>query len=239
MFNVLYAFADNNKSEIINSNISITYCADYTSVKNLLICTKIDLLIVDGTSKVYSGLNFSRKYLNNRSIVCWFVCKSLDEITIATSFKFGIQSLYLKGTIKDILPEMLINYFENNEKITDLKEDYIIVNKLKLSITDMTISYLGGSANPLKLQQKQFDILKYLMENANRIVTISQIWEKCWGEPYDDKFKTTILNTIHNQIFRLREYLNHFSDIDSEVPNYLQTIHGKGYKFLDSSNLTY
>ena len=74
----------------------------------------------------------------------------------------------------------------------------------------------------VELTSIEYGILKYLMENAGRILTKNQIFKAVWDEEFrgDD-------NTIMVHISRLRDKI----EKDSKKPEYLKTVRGLGYKF--------
>jgi len=75
----------------------------------------------------------------------------------------------------------------------------------------------------VKLNPKEYQVLLYLSQNANRVLTKKQIYEAVWGEPYeyDD-------SNIMSVISRLR------SRIEPEGKNskFIETIKGMGYRFV-------
>lgn len=74
----------------------------------------------------------------------------------------------------------------------------------------------------LELTSIEYKIIKYLMENAGRILTKNQIFEEVWNEVFLGGD-----NTIMVHISRLREKI----EDNSKKPKYLKTIRGLGYKF--------
>lgn len=74
----------------------------------------------------------------------------------------------------------------------------------------------------LELTSIEYKIIKYLMENAGRILTKNQIFEEVWNEVFLGGD-----NTIMVHISRLREKI----EDNSKNPKYLKTIRGLGYKF--------
>ena len=68
----------------------------------------------------------------------------------------------------------------------------------------------------------EYGILKYLMENAGRILTKNQIFEAVWNEAF-----LSGDNTIMVHISRLSDKIEE----DSRNPVYLKTVRGLGYKF--------
>lgn len=75
----------------------------------------------------------------------------------------------------------------------------------------------------VNLTAKEFDILALLILNPRRVFTYEMIMDIVWNEPYDFYSRKTITNHISN----LRKKLK----INYEIPNYIKSVHGVGYKF--------
>lgn len=74
---------------------------------------------------------------------------------------------------------------------------------------------------PVQLTPIEFKILWLLCENANKVVSTEEIFEKVWGEKYLD-----CNNTVMVHIRRIREKLNE----PSRNPKFIKTVWGVGYK---------
>ena len=74
----------------------------------------------------------------------------------------------------------------------------------------------------IELTSIEYGILKFLMDNAGRILTKNQIFEAVWNEEF-----LSGDNTIMVHISRLRDKI----EVDSRNPRYLKTIRGLGYRF--------
>lgn len=94
-----------------------------------------------------------------------------------------------------------------------------------ISVGDLEIDFQYGSVKKngknITLNAKEYLILKYFLENRNKVLTKRQIYQEVWGEEYlfDD-------NTIMVQISHLR------SKIEDDSKQYIQTLKGIGYRFI-------
>ncbi|MBD8499384.1 response regulator transcription factor [Paenibacillus arenosi] len=73
----------------------------------------------------------------------------------------------------------------------------------------------------LTLTGKQFHIFRYMIQNANQILTKEQIYEGVWGDPYIEGDKT-----LQVHIRYLREKI----ELDPSKPLIIETIRGIGYR---------
>ena len=92
---------------------------------------------------------------------------------------------------------------------------------------DVTVDFLKMevtvSGRPVVLTAHEFKLLKYFIDNAERVLTREQLLNDVWGYTF---FPST--RTVDNQILRLRQKL----EPDPTNPKHFRTIHGAGYKFV-------
>lgn len=76
---------------------------------------------------------------------------------------------------------------------------------------------------PVTLTAHEFKLLKYFVENAERVLSREELLNEVWGY---NSYPTT--RTVDNQILKLRQKL----EPDSADPHHLQTVYGAGYRFV-------
>jgi DNA-binding winged helix-turn-helix (wHTH) protein len=86
--------------------------------------------------------------------------------------------------------------------------------------------YRGGS--PVRLEGLPLQLLMFLIDNQRQLVTREQIAEALWGK---DVF-VDIEQGINTAIRKVRMAL----EDDSAQPQYLQTVVGRGYRFVAPTN---
>jgi DNA-binding response OmpR family regulator len=79
------------------------------------------------------------------------------------------------------------------------------------------------SGIPITLTAHEFKLLKYFVENAERVIGREELLNEVWGY---NAYPTT--RTVDNQILKLRQKL----EPDAAEPRHLQTVYGAGYKFI-------
>ena len=72
------------------------------------------------------------------------------------------------------------------------------------------------------LTAHEFKLLRFLMDNAERVLSREELLNEVWGYA---SYPTT--RTVDNQILKLRQKL----ETDPAAPRHLLTIYGAGYKF--------
>jgi DNA-binding response OmpR family regulator len=75
----------------------------------------------------------------------------------------------------------------------------------------------------VELNSREFDVLLFLMERPERVMTRAQILSNVWGDDYEGTDRT-----VDNFVSALRRKLGE----DSEHPRHLRTVWGIGYRFV-------
>jgi DNA-binding winged helix-turn-helix (wHTH) protein/Tfp pilus assembly protein PilF len=83
---------------------------------------------------------------------------------------------------------------------------------------------VSRSGQPIKLPKLSFELLVYFIEHAEQVCTLEQISKAVWG--------TTVVSndTVVQRITLLRKSLGD----DPKNPKYIESIRGRGYRFLPS-----
>ena len=79
------------------------------------------------------------------------------------------------------------------------------------------------AGKPITLTAHEFKLLKYFVENAERVLSREELLNEVWGY---NCYPTT--RTVDNQILKLRQKLVP----DAADPHHLQTVYGAGYRFV-------
>lgn len=98
----------------------------------------------------------------------------------------------------------------------------------KIRFADFELDFgrfqLSRGGQPVRLEGLPLQLLMFLIENHRQLVTREQIAERLWGK---DVF-VDIEQGINTAIRKIRIVL----DDDSAQPQYLQTVVGRGYRFV-------
>lgn len=96
----------------------------------------------------------------------------------------------------------------------------VIIGRLKI---DFATFQAFEADTEVRLSHKEFEILSFLHQHKNQVVSRYDLLEKVWG--YDEQPTT---RTVDNFIVRLR----HKIEINPNQPKIILTVHGSGYKML-------
>jgi two-component system alkaline phosphatase synthesis response regulator PhoP len=104
------------------------------------------------------------------------------------------------------------------------KDNLIPVRSFQFNDVDVDFerAEVRKSGNPINLAAKEMQLLRYLVDHRERVVTREEVLRKIWE--YSSEVTS---RTIDVHIAWLRQKL----ESDPQNPRYIQTIRGKGYRF--------
>jgi DNA-binding response OmpR family regulator len=88
---------------------------------------------------------------------------------------------------------------------------------------DFTKMEVTRNGEPVVLTAQEFKTLKFMVQNAERVITRDELLNEVWGY---QNYPTT--RTVDNHILKLRQKLER----DPANPMHFRTVHGVGYKFV-------
>ena len=88
---------------------------------------------------------------------------------------------------------------------------------------DFTKMEVMREGQPIALTAQEFKTLKFMMHNAERVISRDELLNEVWG--YQNYPST---RTVDNHILKLRQKL----EKDPANPVHFRTVHGMGYKFV-------
>lgn len=178
-----------------------------------------DIIILDLMLPEMSGDDVLEKIRNDKVFTPVLILTAKDGIDDKIKgFNLGADDYLVKpfereeliARLNAIIRRTNGNYVEN---VLEYKNMKLILNTRKLIINDEEIS----------LQGKQFDILEYLINAKNTIVTKEQIFERIWG--FDSETTTNVVEVYASS---LRKVLKKY-----DCDKYIKTIRGVGYILSD------
>ncbi|MGO0061151.1 response regulator transcription factor [Brevibacillus fluminis] len=177
----------------------------------------LSLILLDIMMPGMDGLEVCRKIRNVVSIPILFLTAKDRELDRIIGLEIGADDYISKP-------------FSVNELIARIKahlrrENRHIAGNRLMTISNLTINKdtfeVFKNGEKVELSTKEFQILVYLAENRNRVLSREQIYNAIWGEAfYGD------INTVTAHIKNLRAKI----DKENEL---IKTVWGMGYKFIE------
>ena len=185
---------------------------------------KIDLVILDIMLPLVNGyecMKVIREKKNIPIIIIIISAKSTDEDKI-----IGLQKGADDYLAKPFNPLELVarvdaqlRRFYKFGGAEEIQEEVICFQNLKLDCKECC---LYKDEEKIYLTNKEYKLLKLLMNSPKRIFTKKAIFEAVWEDEY--LYES---NTIMVYISKLRDYIEE----DSKNPQFIITVRGLGYKF--------
>jgi DNA-binding response OmpR family regulator len=122
----------------------------------------------------------------------------------------------------DTATSKLVEFFSKptpSSKTEDTESDFVF-GGVKVSFASMEASRKG---EPVMLTALEFKTLKYLVQNARRVISRDELLNEVWGY---ENYPCT--RTVDNHMLKLRQKL----EKDPSRPVHFRTVRGAGYKFL-------
>jgi DNA-binding response OmpR family regulator len=135
---------------------------------------------------------------------------ALRKITVAKSSSESSDSTKLLGVFGKAIEQFKSTDAESMFAFGDVTVDFSAMEALR-------------KGEPVVLTTKEFKTLKYLAQNARRVISREELLNEVWG--YKNYPST---RTVDNHILKLRQKLER----DPSRPAHFRTVHGAGYKFL-------
>lgn len=180
-----------------------------------------DLIVLDLMLPLVNGFDICKQIREKRDIPILMVTAKKEDIDIIRGLGLGADD-YITKPFKPLeLVARVKAHIARYERLIGSKE-----SKRVIAIRGLAIDYESRRVyvndKEIVLTTKEFDLLHYLATNPNRVFSKDQLFEKLWGF---DAVGDTQTVTVH--IRKLREKI----EIDTDNPQYIETIWGAGYRF--------
>lgn len=179
-----------------------------------------DLVLLDVMLPSMDGYEICKKIRESLDIPILMVSSKDEEISKIKSFGIGADDYIEKP-------------FSPNELVMRVKANLSQYNRLKgerkpskMEIGNVTV-YTDSRRvtvfeKEIELKNKEYELLVFLMINADKVFSKEEIYEKIWGF---DALGDLATVTVH--INRLREKI----EKNPSKPQYIETVWGAGYRF--------
>lgn len=176
-----------------------------------------NLILLDIMMPNASGTEVCASIRNLTSAPIIFVTAKTQLIDKLVGFEVGADDYITKPFINEELVARVKAHLRREERGYDKKTNNIIeIGEIKLNKESFEV-FKNDEA--ITLSTKEFELLRYLMENAGIVLSKDQIYQNVWKNNYGD------IGTVAVNIKSLRNKL----DKDEK---YIKTIWGMGYKFV-------
>lgn len=186
-------------------------------VKKVINKEKFDLILLDIMMPELSGIELCAKIRDDVRCPIVFLTAKNELVDKIVGYEVGADDYITKPFDNTELLLKIKSHLRLNKRIDNrMAGSVIMINDLVLDKEAFEVKQNG---NKIDLTTREFELLRYLMENANIALSKEQIFENVWGYDYGD------IGTVAVNIKSLRDKL-------SDNDKYIITIWGYGYKFI-------
>ena len=191
---------------------------------------KPNLILLDIMLPKLDGLSVCRKIKNTLNVPILMLSAKGEELDKILGLELGADDYITKPfSVRELMARIKANLrkvdsapTEEEIKQEEQKETtggIISVGELELNLDKFEVKVRG---KVIDLTIREFEVLRFLAEQPNLVVTRELLLEKVWGyEYYGD------VRTVDVTIRRLREKI----EDDPSIPNFIITKRGVGYCF--------
>ena len=179
-----------------------------------------DLVLLDLMIPEVSGIDVCRTIRMTSQVPIIMLTAKDAEIDKVVGLELGADDYVTKPySSRELIARIKAVLRRNNPDNNNQEETGIFaVGSIRLDTGKHSVTV---NANLVSLPLKEFELLEFLMRNAGRVLTRSQLIDRVWGGDYFGDTKTL---DVH--IKRLRSKI----EVDPANPVLIQTIRGLGYK---------
>lgn len=187
---------------------------------------KPDLILLDIMLPGKNGFEICKELRDegNNTPIIMMTAKTEEEDKV-TGLEYGADDYISKPFgIREMMARIkaVIRRYETVGEARDVKEKasetILTIGELTLNVERHEVTIAGKN---VELTLKEFELLKYLMQNRGRVFSRDQLLNKIWGIDYAGETRTVDVHIRH-----LRQKLS--EEYNDE--GYIETIRGKGYK---------
>jgi DNA-binding response OmpR family regulator len=176
----------------------------------------VDLICLDIMMPLMNGWDVAMEIRKTSSVPIIMMSALSEEDDILKSYAFKVDDYITKPFNPRVLMAKVSNMIERYAGTTTSSPTRLSKHHLMLDFSKKAI-YLKDS--PLNLTKKEYDLLRYLMENEGAICSRKLLRDDLWGADVD--IDERIVDTY---IKKIRHHLGPYSD-------YIKTVFGVGYRF--------
>ena len=175
-----------------------------------------DLILLDIMMPEMSGTELCSKIRDLVNVPIIFLTAKNEIIDKMLGYEIGGDDYITKPFDNTELVLKIKSHLRLNARVNNHHQNILVNGNITLNKDSFEVTNKGEKLN---LTTREFELLKYFMENAGIALSKEQIFDAVWGSEYGD------IGTVAVNIKSLRDKLH-------DDDKYIITIWGYGYKFI-------
>jgi two-component system response regulator RegX3 len=179
-----------------------------------------DLILLDLMLPGMSGVDVCREIRTRSNVPIIMVTAKDSEVDKVVGLEIGADDYVVKPySTRELLARIKAVLRRGAAPDSNETRSVLEAGPVRLDTERHAVTVNG---QPVTLPLKEFELLEYLMDNTNRVLTRGQIIDRVWGSNYYGDTKTL---DVH--VKRIRSKI----EPDPANPKFIMTVRGLGYKF--------
>lgn len=177
-----------------------------------------DLIVLDINLPGMDGFEFLQQFRRNSSIPVIIVSAREADEDIIMGLGVGADEFVTKPFTPRVLSARVRALLRRSLLFSTAGKKIITFGPFELDYDGYNVKKHGEL---IPMPAREFEILRFLAENAGTAYSLQEIYDTIWDQSYGD------ISAVPVYIQRIRKKI----EDDYHYPAYLKTIHGKGYLF--------
>lgn len=182
----------------------------------------ISLVLLDVMLPKLNGMEVCRRIRQSSDVPIIMLTAKGDTMDKVMGLDMGAEDYITKPfAIEELLARIRVVFKRKSSKIVEADDgSKLTIKELTLNLQTYSVDYAGEG---IKLTKKEFDLLKYLIENKNIVLSRDKILEVVWGYDYfgdtnvvdvyvrylrtkvDEKFSVKLIHTIRGVGYSIKD----------------------------------
>lgn len=207
------------KDSLAKNGYDVVHCPDAEAAWQQFMKHNFDICLLDVMLPKKDGMSLANqiRQKNQHIPILLLTSKSMDDDKIA-GFRSGADDYITKPFNMQELLLRLEVFLKRTMKHEEEMSEAVKLGNLEFDYNNLV---LRGGGKDKQLTQREADLIKYLVNNANKVLKRDEILLNVWGK--EDYFLGRSMDVF---ITKVRKYLKDQPGVE------LQTIHGIGFKFV-------
>lgn len=182
--------------------------------------THVDLVLMDIMMPNMDGITATSKIRETSNVPVIFLSAKSEDTDKILGLNIGADDYITKPFNPSEVVARVKSQLRRYTMLggTSTTSKHIINGGIELNDDSKQVKVDG---NEISLTPVEYDILKLLMENPNKVFSSQDIYQEIWNEPFMNGENTVAVHIRH-----LREKI----EINPSEPRYIKVVWGRGYK---------
>ncbi len=183
---------------------------------------KPDCILLDVMMPEIDGLTLCREIRTITSVPVLFLSGKVSESDKIEGFEAGGDDYIEKPySLREVYARILVHLIRHSSSKTTKSSNVTIdLNPFTINLESHKLFY---NDEEIIISNKEYDLILFLAQNPNKLITFEEIGMKLWGTYVETDRRNVMVN-----VSRLRKKIESQTGVD----NLIETVWSKGYKLV-------